>query len=166
MTKAEVRTLLRFNRWANGLLLDAAAQLPSEAFVRDLGSSHRSLRDTLVHLLWGEWLWLQRWQGLSPTEVFDVRSFPDAGTLRSRWQEVQDQQLRFLDRLTDAELGKAVTYRNRQGDPWTYPLRQMIQHIVNHSTYHRGQVVTLLRQCGVVPPPTDFLIYIDSEKET
>jgi uncharacterized damage-inducible protein DinB len=161
MNKSEIATLLHYNRWANETLLDAAAQLKQDAFTKDLGSSYPSVRNTLTHVMWGEWLWLQRWQGLSPTNVFAPAAYPSVEQLRSAWRPIQDDQLRLVNGLAEEALEKVIAYRNLLGEVWKYPLRQMIQHVVNHSTYHRGQVVTLLRQLGTVPPPTDLLVFID-----
>jgi uncharacterized damage-inducible protein DinB len=160
--KSDIATLLLYNRWANERLLQTTAQLSQEAFTRDLRGSHRSIGETFTHILWGEWLWLQRWHGLSPTERFDPAAYQTVERLRSAWIPIQEDQLRFLDGVTEEKLETVIAYRNLQGELWQYPLRQMLQHVVNHSTYHRGQVVTLLRQLEVLPPPTDFLVFIDS----
>jgi uncharacterized damage-inducible protein DinB len=74
---------------------------------------------------------------------------------------VESEQQAFLKSLTDELLEKCVSYENLQGERWEYSLAHMMQHLVNHSSYHRGQVVTLLRQLGQTPPTTDFLVFID-----
>lgn len=161
MTADEVRTLYAFNRWATGRLLDAARRLTPQDFTRDLGTSYRSVRGTLVHLVWAEWIWLRRWRGESPKQVFAQEEFADAEAVASRWREVEREQRAFLDGLTDDRLPVRLAYENLQGERWEYPLLHMLQHVVNHSSYHRGQVVTLLRQLGHTPPPTDFLVFFD-----
>lgn len=160
VTPSQVQLLYAYNRWANGQLLDAAAMLPHEAVVRDLGASYQSVCATLRHILWGEWLWLGRWQecpstGPSPLEC------PDLNALRTRWREVQREQVEFLQQRTAADLERLIGYENPPGTRWTYTLGQMLQHVVNHSTYHRGQVAAMLRQLGTVPPPTDYLVFFD-----
>jgi uncharacterized damage-inducible protein DinB len=82
-------------------------------------------------------------------------SVPGSFGRRKRWANK-----RFLT-LTDDRVKARISYENARGERWEYSLGHMMQHIVNHSTYHRGQVVTLLRQLGQTPPPTDFLVYFD-----
>ena len=156
-----VADLYRYNRWANARLLQAASTLTRDQFLKVVPSSHPSVRDTLVHILWGEWLWLQRWKGSSPTTVFAPAEFADAAAVRARWVEVQAEQEAFLRSLLADRLASAVRYINLQGQAWEYALWKQMLHVVNHSSYHRGQIATLLRQLGVEPPATDFLVFYD-----
>ena len=119
------------------------------------------MRGTLVHILWGEWAWLQRWQGESPKQAFAPEDFLDVPALEARWQLVTREQQTFIERLADERLKGRVAYENLQGQRWEYSLGHMMQHVVNHSSYHRGQVVTLLRQLGKTPEATDFLVFLD-----
>lgn len=157
----EIGTLYAFNRWATGRLLEAAGRLSPADFGRDLGTSHRSVRGTLVHTLWAEWIWLQRWLGASPKRAFTEDDLPDPPAIASRWDEVERERRAFIATLTDDRLLASVSYDNLHGERYEYPLVHMIQHVVNHSSYHRGQVVTLLRQLGQTPPATDFLVFFD-----
>ena len=70
-------------------------------------------------------------------------------------------QTEFLDALDPDRLGEVISYVNLKGDTFAYPLRRMLQHVVNHATYHRGQITTLLRQLGATPLSTDLLLYDD-----
>ena len=157
----DFRTLYAYNRWANRRVTTAARPLGIEDFTRDVGASHGSVRGTLVHILWGEWVWLQRWRGDSPTQVFTPEQFPDAAALEARWTIIEREQQAFVERLTEQRLNTLVAYHNLQGQRWEYLLRHMMQHVVNHSSYHRGQVVAFLRQLGHTPPATDFLVFFD-----
>ena len=161
MDTEDVRTLYAYNRWANRRVLEAARQLEAAEFTRDLGASHGSIRGTLLHIFWGEWLWLQRWRGGSPKQEFAPEQFPDVAALEGRWTIVEREQQLFLAILTTEHLNTRLTYENLQGERWEYSLAQMMQHVHNHSCYHRGQVVTLLRQIDQEPPATDFLIFFD-----
>ena len=116
---------------------------------------------TLAHTLWSEWIWLQRWRGTSPKEVFGQGQFPNVDVIESRWTEVERDRQDFIAGLTEDHLLAAFSYENLKGERWEYPLVHAMQHVVNHSSYHRGQVVTLLRQLGQAPPATDFLLYFD-----
>jgi uncharacterized damage-inducible protein DinB len=142
-------------------MLDAASKLTPEQFVADLQSSHRSLRDTLAHVLAAEWIWLERWNGTSPKALLDPDEFPAISALEKRWAEVESGQAAFIEGLTDASLDSLISYTNTKGEQWTYPLGQMMQHVVNHSSYHRGQVTTMLRQLGGEVSPVDLLVFLD-----
>ena len=161
MTTGEIRTLFSFNRWANDSLLAACRALSHDEFTRDLHTSYHSVRGTLVHILWAEWLWFARWRGESPMSVHDENDFPDVNTIEREWHKVDDERREFLAALTDQRLAETFAYVNRQGERWEYSYAQAMQHLLNHSTYHRGQIVTLLRQLGKTPPTTDFLNYVD-----
>ncbi len=155
--------LLDYSSWANKRLLGAVAQLDSDQFMRALGGSFGSLQGTLTHMLWAEWLWLERWQGRSPMEVFSPATFPSVDSLEARWNQVQSAQEAFLSTLAPDQLQRVVRYTNRKGETWEYPLWRQIHHAFNHSTYHRGQLTHMLRALGVRPVSTDFLVFRDEE---
>lgn len=157
----QIQELYRYNRWANGRLFDSAALLGDNDFTRGLASSYPSVRDTVTHIIWAEWIWLQRWKGTSPREVFDPRGFPNVERLKTRWLEISAEQHAFVDDVTVDQLAALAAYVNVQGETWRYPLWRQMYHVVNHSTYHRGQVTTMLRQLDAVPPSTDFLLFHD-----
>jgi uncharacterized damage-inducible protein DinB len=158
---AFVGALYRYNSWANEEVLTAVSRASPADFTRDLKSSHRSMRDTLTHLVWAEWIWLQRWKGTSPMEVFSPDDFPTVDSLADRFRAVAAERSGFLEGLTAEALSREIEYRNLKGETWRYPLWQQLHHVVNHSTYHRGQVITMLRQVGESAPATDFLVYYD-----
>lgn len=157
-----IRTLYQYNTWANGRVFDATAALPPEAFLRDLGNSFPSIRDTLVHIVGAEWVWLERWHGNSPPRLPPGSDFSSHDAVRARWAEVERDQARYLAALTEDILAREVAYTNLKGQPFRYPLWQQLLHVVNHSTYHRGQVTTMLRQLGARPVSTDLLVFYDS----
>lgn len=155
----EIRELFEYNRWANRRVLGAAARLSAEDFTRDMGNSFPSVRDTLSHILGSEWLWLSRWQGTSPSGVPEAWDLSTIEALQARWGEVERGQEEFLATLTDEALRGVISYRNLRGDPFSMPLWQLLRHMVNHSTYHRGQVTTLLRQLGAEVVGTDLVLF-------
>jgi uncharacterized damage-inducible protein DinB len=161
MTIAEIRTLYAFNRWANDLILGACNELTAAEFTRDMKTSHGSVRGTLVHTLWGEWVWFRRWLGESPKVMFSENDYPDLSVIRPRWQALDRERREFLEKFDEASLPKIFGYENLRGEHWEYSYQHAMQHVANHSSYHRGQIVTLLRQLGRTPPSTDFLMYFD-----
>jgi uncharacterized damage-inducible protein DinB len=156
-----IRELYGYNRWANARSLQAASTVSPADFTKEVGGSFASLRGTLAHIYGAEWIWLQRWQGTSPRKLPFALDFPDVETIHSRWQDVEREQKKFLDGLDGARLAEVVSYVNLKGETFAYPLGRMLQHVVNHSTYHRGQVATILRQLKATPLSTDLLLYDD-----
>lgn len=161
MQPETIRELYLYNHWANQQALASVAPLSAEQFTRDMGNSYSSLRDTLAHILGAEWIWLERWHGRSPRELLPAADFPTVDALRRRWQTVEQDLHGFLQTLTPERLQQSMAYINRVGEPYAYPLWQQMLHVVNHSSYHRGQITTLLRQLGQQPQSTDFLEYYD-----
>lgn len=155
----EIRELYAYDRWANRLILDAASELGADELERDLGSSFSSVRETLAHILAAEWVWLERWRGRSPEAVPDSWNLGTLDELLTKWAEVEDDQAVLLSEMSEADLLRRVAYRNTKGEPFEQPMWQMLRHVVNHSTYHRGQVVTMLRQLGADAPSTDLILF-------
>jgi uncharacterized damage-inducible protein DinB len=162
---ATLRELFEYNYWARDRQLHVCEALAEEQFLRPMGSSYPSLRDTLAHLLGAEWVWLERWRGRSPTakdaKQFAPEAFPSLAAIRDRWSGVESGGRDYLDGLAEEALSRPLTYQNLQGKTWTYPLWQTLIHVVNHQTYHRGQVATLLVQLGAQPVPIDYLVAVD-----
>jgi uncharacterized damage-inducible protein DinB len=163
MNAADFARLYAYNRWANHRVLACAHRAPPSAASRSLGVSHDSVLGTLVHIMWGEWLWLQRWQGVSPKRVFAPADYPDAAAIEAAWVPIEQEQERWIGALTDERLRATVSYENLEGARWTYPLEAMMQHVANHSAYHRGQVASALRQLGHPCEATDFLVFLDEQ---
>jgi len=164
MNNHDVEYVYEYNRWANARVLDAVSKLTSEQFSRDLQSSHRSVRDTLAHILAAEWIWLERWKGVSPKALLIPSEFPTVESLKTRWAVVEGDYAEFINGVTDGSLATVITYTNTRGEEWTYPLGQMLQHVMNHSSYHRGQVTTMLRQLGAEVNPVDLLVFMDVKR--
>jgi uncharacterized damage-inducible protein DinB len=156
----ELKRLLEYNRWANLRILDAAAALAEAELRREIASSFPSVLATLVHAMGAEWIWLERWKGTSPTALPGSDGLDSVAAVRSRWDEVWAEQQAFLAGLGSGDAGRAVHYRLLSGEPDSRPLGELVRHVVNHATYHRGQLVTMLRQLGRTPPSTDYVRWL------
>lgn len=156
MSPEEVRLLFDYNAWANQRALDSAATLTAEQFTKPMGSSFSSVRDTLAHILGAQQIWLQRFQGHSPS-AFPEEKFEDVASLRGRWQEQEQQLQQYVSTLTQEDLNKTLEYRTMKFGTYKNPLWQSLQHLVNHGTYHRGQIVTLLRQLNAQLLSSDLM---------
>jgi len=151
------------------LVTDAAAQLSNEQLRGEVNISHGSIFGTMLHMAGAEWIWLERWHGHSPAgpsawELWKVENCPDLTKLAERWQEVIDRRNVFLSELDQSRLNGPAPFTLLSGVTDTMPLIDQMQHVVNHATLHRGQVVGMIRQLGVVPPATDLLFYLRAKR--
>ena len=170
MTIAEIRHLFTYTEWANARVLGAAEKLPPEELLRDVHISHKSILGTLLHVAGADWLWLERWRGRSPvgSNVWAGYTPDDARSLqhvREKWQVITRERNAYLEKISDADLPRELGYTRFTGEPYSLPLVQQMQHVVNHATLHRGQVVGMIRQLGVAPPPTDLLFYLMENRQ-
>ena len=151
MNLQDLRTLLDYHYWARDRLLEALDPLTPEQFARDLGSSFKSIRDTVAHIYAAEWAWYSRWQGTSPDALLPVDQFSDVASIRDAWQAHEAKMRAYVESLGDEGVGRMIDYKLLSGQPGTSAIWQMLQHVVNHASYHRGQVTTMLRQIGATP---------------
>ncbi len=159
------RELYRYTYWARDRQLAACAALTDEEFKRPMGNSFSSLRETLVHLLQVEWIWLERWNQRAPKVWPSDAGLTGLGQVAERWQEIERAMWEFLGRVSERELRREISYVNFQGQTFTYALWRMRPHVITHQCYHRGQVTTLLRQLGKPAPMVDYLLAIDMGME-
>jgi uncharacterized damage-inducible protein DinB len=159
LSKPDLIRLVDYTNWANHRALRAAALLGVEDFRKDLGSSHGGVRGTLAHMMSAEWIWLERFKGISPPRMFDEGEFPDVIALRERWVTIEEHRDAWLGQLAPESLEQTVRYQNTRGEVYKAPLWQLAQHVVNHASYHRGQVTSLLRLLGSRPLNTDMLAW-------
>src|SRR3984893_14725400 len=157
MSPEEIRLLYEYNAWANRRSLSAAAALSQEQFTKPMSSSFSSVRDTLAHIFGAEWLWLERFQGRSPSSLPDTTQYSDIASLGEPWGEFEPRLLNFVRGLTQNDLDRVMEYKTLKFGVYSNPLWQSMQNLVNHGTYHRGQVTTLLRQLGAQPVLTDLM---------
>jgi uncharacterized damage-inducible protein DinB len=159
LDRAAAVRLFEYTSWANALTLRCAATVSVDDFKKDLGASFGGIRGTLVHTMGAEWIWLERFKGVSPRQFVDEGEFPDVVTLRDRWAAIEAHRDAWLRGLRDADLSGPLRYSNLKGEPFEAPLWQLVQHVANHSTYHRGQAVAFLKQLGARPQSTDLLTF-------
>lgn len=157
MTPELTRTLFDYNHWANNRALAAAAQLTDEQFTKPLGSSFSSVRDTLMHICGGEWIWYERFHDRSHSAIPDHSNVQTVAALREHWRPQADRLLAYVASLTQSDLDRVLEYKTINFGVYKNPLWQSLQHLANHGTYHRGQIATLLRQLGAKPILTDLM---------
>ena len=168
MNLSDIRRLFDYTEWANELAMAAAAQLSDEHLRRDFGISHQSIFGTLTHTAGAEWIWLERWNGRSPTKaeawpMWTTEACANIVTLKDRWSDVVDRRARLLTNIDEDRLAAELPFKLLSGDASSMPLIDQMQHVVNHSTMHRGQIVGMIRQLGIEPPPTDLIFFLRRE---
>ena len=168
MDLTDVKNLFNYTEWANDLAMEAAIKLSDEDLRREVGISHKSIYGTLLHMAGAEWIWLERWHGRSPAKSqawaqWTTDSCADLLTLKERWRNVVDVRSTYLTELDESRLISDLPFKLLSGDASSMPLVNQMQHVVNHATLHRGQVVGMIRQLGIDPPSTDLLFYLRRE---
>lgn len=159
MTVEEIRSLYAYNEWANARLLAVIAGLAEDRLTAEIPSSFPSILGTLAHIVAAEWVWLRRWKGENPTGFPDWLSVPSLVEVRAKLAEIEAERAAFVGSLSDADLDRPLDYRTLAGDPFRNRLADLLVHVVNHSSYHRGQLTTMLRQVGATPVATDFVVF-------
>ena len=147
----DVKFLFEYDRWANAKAFEGVNALTEEQFA--------NVRDTLAHIVGVEWIWFQRCNGVSPRTTPEWMENATRESLRAHLTEVEGEWIAFLDKLTAEDLAKTIAFVRLAGEEGTRRLVHILQHVGNHSTYHRGQVATRIRQAGGTPVDTDLFIF-------
>ncbi len=157
---------LEFTKWADEMFLAALLPLPPASLDRDFGSSFKSLFCTLNHVYLAELVWLKRMQGARETRIADLASPAGPAALGEAWPELHRQWSGWAASLSREAWSEPATFRNNAGVEEQLPLWQIVLHVVNHGSYHRGQVAAMLRQAGITPPGTDLLTFHRARRQS
>jgi uncharacterized damage-inducible protein DinB len=156
----EIKRLYDYNSWANERVLESLRPIGQDIFSGDMQASHGSIRGIIAHVGGAEWIWLQRWKGSSPVSLLSESEFETVEIAAQRLRKIDRDLQEFTSRLTQADLDGIRSYKTTEGKAYSNVLSDMLLHLANHSSYHRGQITTLLRQSGAVPQSTDFILFI------
>jgi uncharacterized damage-inducible protein DinB len=156
-----LRIHLDYSAWASQRLLDAARQLSSEELTRDFKTSDKNVLETLVHIFAADRIWLHRIQG-NPRSTFIDPEDRDLAKVQETWLALHQRWGEWAAPLTDEQAIATVAYRDMAGNPYQQPLWQILLHVVNHGTHHRGTVSGFLRAMGHAPPQLDLIAYYRS----
>lgn len=152
--------LSTFNIWSNQLLLNAIYQLPEEKHKQEIISSFTSLHNTVIHMWNAESIW---WQRMKLQERLNIPGESFQGDMKDLGNGLLQQNRMWSEWISNAQehhLTHVFQYQNLKREQFKQPIYQMLIHVFNHGTYHRGQLVTLLRQLGVEKiPQTDFIVW-------
>jgi uncharacterized damage-inducible protein DinB len=153
---------LRYMSWANELVLDAAKALSQVEYEKDRQSSHGGIKTTLNHMYVADALWFSRVTGEPFAKISDIPKPSSLAELEEEWTTLMERWIRWAGHLESSNYGMEIGYTNTEGVAYRTPLWQVVLHLVNHSTHHRGQVVSMMRQAGSKPPGTDLIMYYRS----
>jgi len=154
-----------YNIWASQRIFDTIIALPEEKQLAEVPSSFTSLYKTVLHMLDAENIW---WQRMKLQERIVVPSENFTGSFQELSNTLLQQSRQWeewVSSASDLSLDHVFQYYNNKKEHFKMPVYQMIHHVFNHGTYHRGQLITMLRQLGVDKlPQTDFLLWTRIKK--
>ncbi len=159
MNVNDFKILFEFNRWANAKTLQAIESLPEEKLFEDTKSSFGTIHGTLLHLIGAEDIWLQRLNGADRGVFMNKENYPSYLSLKTKWKDVENGLERYVETVKEEDLSRTLIFFNLKGEQVSQKVWQSLHHLVNHSTYHRGQITTLVRQAGGSPVGTDLIAY-------
>ncbi len=156
--KEYLEQLYDYNYWANKRYLTVAETLSEEQLFRKQGHSWDSIQAVFVHMMSSERMWPQRWHGEQGT-FLDPKDFPTVTSIREHWLEVERSMRAFIAEQTEKLLAYDVTYTNPKGEIFTLPLWQMMAHVPNHNTHHRGEVAAMFTSMNIPHPEEEVVQY-------
>jgi len=151
---------LEYHAWATAKVLESVVPLSSEELLRDMQTSHSSVWGTLVHTYQADTVWLKRLNGEGGSKLSDADPVSDLSGLQQNWRDIQARLISFAG--SEGDLTRVLEYRFLSGEEARTPIDDILLHVVNHGTYHRGQIVTMLRQLGAEPIGTDFVRFVQA----
>jgi uncharacterized damage-inducible protein DinB len=164
VSAAVLRTHLEYSAWASRLLVDCAGSIAPEELTHDFHTADRSILATLVHIFAADRIWLARIQETEPREFVTDADYSMA-VLQHDWPTLHQRWSEWAGGITDNDAASLISYRDLKGRAWTQPLWQIVLHVVNHGTHHRGQVSGFLRALGHTPPAIDLVNYYRAQQQ-
>jgi uncharacterized damage-inducible protein DinB len=162
----DLGSLLAYNRWANARMLAAVRPLPEADYVREVGGGWPSVRATVVHLAGATDAWALRFSGRGATRLPPPDELPRFADAEALLLKAEDSLDALLPSFTPALLAAPFRWRNLRDEERAAPLWAVVRHVVNHATYHRGQISSMVRRLGGTPLPTDLVLWgIEALKE-
>lgn len=153
-----LRCHLNYSAWASRLLVESAAQLSEDELTRDFKTSDKGVLSTLVHVFAADRIWLDRLESRSKQPFVSDCDY-SLHVLQNEWPALQDRWTNWIAGLTDAMVYDVLRYSDLRGNQWEQPIWQIVLHVVNHGSHHRGQVSGFLRAMGRTPPACDLIVY-------
>ncbi len=154
-----LRNHLNYTAWASSRLVEAASALTPQELVRDFATADHNVLGTLAHVYAADRVWLGRIEGNPPEPFLVPEQDMHLAVLRNDWPALHERWKQWGTRLTEDLLHKDISYKSAKGDAFVTPTWQIVLHVVNHATHHRGQVSGFLRAMGHIPPPLELTAF-------
>ena len=163
--KSHFTMMADYNSWANTRLYRMASRLPDEQYRRDVGAYFKSLHGTLNHIMCADLIWMHRLTGAGeyPTSLNTI-VFDDLPSLSAARQQEDQRIIAYVESLSDAQMEETWTYRTLNGAPQKQRRREILAHLFNHQTHHRGQAHAILTALGVGEPDGLDLLLMQWER--
>jgi len=155
----DLESLYAFNSWANARVLDSLRSLPGPDYEKEQGGGWPSLRATFVHLAGATDAWAERFSGRDATRLATVDEMPALEDAARVLLAAEEKHRRLLATYTPERLAGPFTWKNLKGELKTANFGIVARHVVNHQTYHRGQISSMIRRLGHTPRPTDMVLW-------
>ena len=160
MELSYVRRLFEYHHWAADKLFEALGDVSAAELDKPWGGSFKTARALLRHIIGAEQLWLERFGGTSPKALPEFPSTYAGADFLAEWRKVKAREKEYVGGLDAAKLAGKLAYTNMKGENHTFPLADILTHVVNHGTYHRGQLSHLLRDLGRPGVSTDYVAWL------
>jgi uncharacterized damage-inducible protein DinB len=154
-----LRDLFGYLHSSDLMLLEEVSKLPDEEYYKERGISLGSIHKLMAHSMAAERVWLSRWKGATPTRIENESDFPTKADLARAWPQVHAEMLEFLGQQTPQALAGDLIARSMGGEPYAIALGHTMLHVVDHGTYHRGQLNSMIKQAGGKPVPAFYALY-------
>lgn len=157
--KDYIKQICDYSYWANQRYFAVAEALTDEQLHRTQGHSWGDVHSVLVHMMSSETVWLKRWHGDSPKSHLDPAKYPTLASLQLAWAGVEKEMRDFIESQTVENLLTIIAYTNFSGDTFRVPLWQMVAHVANHETHHRGELAAMFALMNVPHPEEEVIQY-------
>ncbi|MDP4282933.1 MAG: DinB family protein [Bacteroidota bacterium] len=149
-----------YNLWANKILLDKLAIIPPEILFKETGSSFGTIYKTIVHLMNVESIWWQRMKLQEHVQLPGNETDTDFSEFSKKWLSISKEWSDWANEASENKMTFVFSYQNTRKEYFKQPVYEVLLHLFNHQTFHRGQIITLLRQNGIDKiPATDFIVF-------
>ena len=159
LNKQNIQILFSYNQWAKEKILETTARLSHDEYMVKGEFPHRDLHGILTHILFAEWVWRNRWMGISPATRLKPEEVPTFEALKVRWKAEDVELMKFIDSLTDDQLNSPFQYSSMEGLRYENILWESMAHVVNHGTQHRSEAAIILTELGHSPGDLDMIYY-------
>jgi uncharacterized damage-inducible protein DinB len=159
VTKEHLQQMFDYIYWGDNEIMAASRTVPDEGYYKEQQISAGSVHKLLVHCMAAQWIWLSRWRGEHPARLENHEDYPTRDALMERWPLVHSAITDFLGMQSPKALAREIQYRNTRGEMFSLPLCDLMQHVLDHATYHRGQLNSMIKRAGGQPVNISYQAY-------